>query len=97
MVSLTCVALHPSIPNLDPGVSIGLSRARDGGIVLHVPGTPRILTALVAALKDRALQPPPSDPFWDELEAEIMATRDELLARADQILSQNSVAHLRAS
>ena len=98
MVALTCVALHPAIPAMDFGVSLGISRSRSGGLTIHLPGNAKILGCVIDALRAGALVPPTgSSPFWDEIEREIMATRDELLARADQLLSQNSAAHLRAS
>ena len=95
MVSLVCIATHPRIPAIDLGVSIGISPTRDGGVMFHVPGTLNVLSAMIAALRDGAFAPPPTtDPYWDEMERLIFATRDQLLARAEAILKDAPAARL---
>lgn len=81
MLSLACTALHPSIPALDVGVRIGLNSSG-----VHVPPTPTMLGMLIAAIRAHALIPEGGGSFWDEWEAESMATYHELLARADHLL-----------
>lgn len=89
---LACTALHPSIPALDVGVRIGLSRTG-----VYVPPTHTMLGMLIAAIRAHALVPDGED-FWREAEAAIMATRDELLARADHLLLNSPpAAHLGAA
>jgi hypothetical protein len=96
--SLLCAAVHPCIPGLTPGVSIGLDRSLGGGLSLHIPMTAKVAGLILAAIRDGALVPDgPRDEFWDEMERAIMATRDELLARADHLLLNAPVAQLQAS
>jgi hypothetical protein len=96
--SLLCAAVHPCIPGLTPGVSIGLDRSLGGGLSLQIPMTAKVSGMILAAIRDGALVPDgPRDEFWDEMETAIMATRDELLARADHLLLNAPVAQLHAS
>lgn len=94
MLNLACASLHYAIPALDPGVVIGLNRTN-----LSIPPTSTVLGVLAIAIRAGALVPDGSPGFWEEAEREIMATRDELLARADHLLlnSRSSVAHRGAA
>jgi hypothetical protein len=60
--------------------------------------TAKVSGMILAAIRDGALVPDgPRDEFWNEMETAIMATRDELLARADHLLLNAPVAQLHAS
>jgi hypothetical protein len=68
--SLLCAALHPCIPGLTPGVSIGLNRTLGGGLTLQIPMTATVAGMILAAIKDGALVPDgPRDEFWNEMES----------------------------
>lgn len=94
MLSLLCTALHPAIPALQPGVVIGLNTKS-----VVIPMTTKVMAVLVTAIGAKALVPAgPDGPFWDEVERQIAATRDELFARADALIQANApVAHRQAS
>ena len=88
LIQLVCKAEHAVIPALVAGNVITLVRTKRG-FEVRAPGTPNILQRLAQALREGALAiTDASDPGLRELEAEIRAERDRLLAEADTLLAQ---------
>jgi hypothetical protein len=86
--SLLTVAIHAATPALLPGdqilLCVGALAAR---MEVHVPATPLVLRRVASAVRAKALVPP-GPPSWDEIEADVMARRELLLARLDRELAR---------
>ena len=88
LLHLICTAPHAAIPAITVGVAVTLNRT-DQGLEVRVPGTPSVLARIAQAFRDGALViTDPTDPLLREMERQIMADRDRLLAEADALLSQ---------
>lgn len=96
LIQLVCTAPHAALPALTAGVAITLVRT-DRGLEVHAPGTPSILARIAQAFRDGALVlTDPTDPLIEEMERQIMADRDRLLARADALLARTRGAQRSA-
>jgi hypothetical protein len=88
LIQLICVNSHALLPALSVGATITFI-PREGGYDLQGPGTPNVLSRIAQAFRDGALElTDGSDPALRELEAQIMADRDRLLAEADALIAE---------
>jgi hypothetical protein len=88
LIQLICTHPHALLPAMSVGATITFI-PRQGGYDLQAPGTPNFLSRIAQAFRDGALElTDGSDPALAELEAQIMADRDRLLAEADALLQE---------